>query len=85
MDEIFVKKVSPDRLKATIQVLNVEFIFRRRNDGDRIEIISKRKPDAQVHDPATCWVPTNLFNKACRMAAAILFSRQKQKTQTVLF
>ena len=88
MNEVQVKKVSPDRV--IIQVLNVEFVFTRsKNGSDRKLIISKRKPDAQIHDPDACRVPANLFNQACRQAAAILLSPKqppkRQRRQTLLF
>ncbi len=87
MNEIKVKKILPDKSRVTIQVMNVEFVFSRTGTR-KIEIISKRKPDAQAHDPDACWVPANLFNQACRQAAAILLSPPKQqdlKQQIALF
>ncbi len=86
MNEVRVKRVSADKSRATIKVMNVEFVFTKDKSGKKIEIVSKRKPDAQIHDPDACWVPANLFNQACRQAAAILLcSKQTEKRQAVLF
>ncbi len=74
MIEIFVEEVSKDRRKVALWVGNVRFIFTREPDGS-IKLVSKTKPEAQVHDPDACWVPKNMFNAACRKAGAILGTR----------
>ena len=71
MAEIFVEKVEPGRVE--IKVMNILFTFYFHNG--RLSY-SKSKPDAQVYDPGSCWVPKKLFEKACQQAAAILRSRQ---------
>jgi hypothetical protein len=92
MNEVKVKKVSPDKSRVTIQVMNdIELVFCRiDNSGKKIEIVSKCKLDAQVYDPDACRVPANLFNQACRQAAAILLEPTASKpnpspSQIVLF
>ena len=69
--EIFVEEVSDNRCRVSLRVMNVRFIFIRKPGGG-IKLVSKSKPEAQVHDPDACWVPKNLFNAACQKAGAIL-------------
>jgi hypothetical protein len=90
MNEVRVKKVSADKSRVTIQVMNdIELVFCRTDNSDKkIEIASKRKLDAQIYDPDACHVPANLFNQACRQAAAILLKPAVSKlkpSQIVLF
>ena len=70
MGEIFVEEVSADRSMVVLRVMNVRFVFVRKPEG--IRIVSKVKPEAQVHDPDACWVPKSMFRAACRRAGAIL-------------
>ena len=70
-DEIFVEKVSAGRDRVFMRVMNVQFVFARKPKGG-IKLVSKCKPEAQVHDPGACWVPDHMFRAACRQAAAIL-------------
>lgn len=70
--DIEVVKAEPGRVE--IRILSVHFVFAY--DGQVIRIVSKFKPDSQVYDPKVLSVPTGLFNKACRQAAAILKERQ---------
>jgi len=70
MVDIFIEEVSTDRRRVSLRALNVRFVFTRR-DGF-IRLVSKSKPEAQVHDPAACWVPKGVFLAVCRKAGAIL-------------
>lgn len=70
-DKIFVEKVSAGRDEVSLRVMNVRFVFIRKSGGG-IKLVSKSKPDAQVHDPDACWVPDYIFRAAYRQAAAIL-------------
>ena len=70
-NEIFVEEVSADRVSVSLRVMNVRFVFIRKPGGG-IKLVSKSKPEAQVHDPDACWVPKNMFLAAYRQAAAIL-------------
>ncbi len=69
--EIFVEEVSADRASVSLRVMNVRFVFIRKPGGG-IKLVSKSKPEAQVHDPDACWVPDHMFLAACRQAGAIL-------------
>ncbi len=71
VDGIIVEEVSADRGRVSLRVLNVRFVFVRKPGGG-IKLVSKSKPEAQVHDPAACWVPKNLFHVACQKAGVIL-------------
>ena len=79
MVEIFVEEVSADRRTVSLRALNVRFVFARKPDGG-IKIVSKNKPEAQVHDPDACWVPKNVFTDVWRKAGGILNPR-KTKVQ----
>ena len=70
-EEIIVEEVSEKRRRVALRVMNVRFVFIRKPGGG-IKLVSKYKPEAQVHDPDACWVPDNMFHAACRQAAAIL-------------
>jgi len=72
--EIFVEKVSADRSQVSLRALNVRFVCRRKPSGG-IRVVSKSKPEAQVHDSAACWVPKNVFDAVYQKAAAILKPR----------
>lgn len=74
MIEIFVEEVSAGRDKASLWVANVRFVFVRKPGGG-IRLVSKSKPEAQVHDPDACWVPRHLFHAVYRKAGAILKPR----------
>ena len=71
MDEIFVEEVTDNRCRVSLRVMNVRFVFIRKPGGG-IKLVSKSKPEAQVHDPDACWVPKVMFRAACRMAGGIL-------------
>lgn len=70
-EEILVEEVSDNRCRVVLRVMNVRMVFVRKL-GDGIKLVSKSKPDAQVHDPDACWVPEKMFRAACRQAGAIL-------------
>ena len=70
-DEIFVEEVSDNRCRVSLRVMNVRMVFIRKSSGG-IKLVSKSKPEAQVHDPDACWVPESMFRAACQMAGAIL-------------
>ncbi len=76
--EISVKEVrkneAGEKISVIMRVLGVEFVFGK--FGNKIEIIFKSKPEAQIHDPCACEVPVYMFNKARRQAAAILLSKK---------
>ncbi len=73
-NEIFVEEVSDNRRRVSLRVMNVRFVFIRKPGGG-IKLVSKSKPEAQVHDPDACWVPNHMFLIACRRAGAILKTR----------
>jgi len=68
--DIIVEEVAKNRDQVSLRALNVRFVFTRR-DGF-IRLVSKSKPEAQVYDPAACWVPKGVFLAVCRKAGAIL-------------
>lgn len=72
--EISVEEVSNNRTRVVLRVMNMIFVFVRRPGGG-IKLVSKSKPDAQVHDPDACWVPKNMFIAVCKKAGAILKTR----------
>lgn len=79
-NEIFVEEVSGDRRRVSLRVMNVRFVFIRKPNGG-IKLISKSKPEAQVHDPDACWVPDHMFLAACRQAGAILHQTNKPRQE----
>lgn len=82
-DEIFVEEVSDGRRRVVLRVMNVRFVFVRKLGGG-IRLISKSKPEAQVHDPDACWVPKNVFTAVCRKAGAILLLNKEVKKEIQL-
>lgn len=77
---IEILKVQPNRVD--IQAGNVRFVFVKTAKGTKR--VSKGKPEAQVHDPAACWVPKDIFNRVCRTAAAILSDKKKRKEKELI-
>ncbi len=69
--------------KIEIRALNVHFVFGY--DGNAIRIERKFKPFAQIDDPAACYVPSALFNKVCRLAAARLKKKKNKPRPLPLF
>lgn len=60
------------RKSVTFKANNVEFTIGAIGEK-KLKVLSKRKPNAQIHDPNACWIPNWAFSEACRKAAAILF------------
>ena len=74
MAEIRVVEVRRRDGKAVSVAIDIEgilFCFYRKRGGG--VSFTKSKPDAQVRDENELWVPDELFTKACRQAAAILY------------
>lgn len=66
-----VKRKDGRAVSVSIDVEGIIFCFYRKR-GSRISF-TKSKLDAQVYDENELWVPDELFTKACRQAAAILY------------
>jgi len=72
--DIIVEEVAKNRDQVSLRALNTKFVFAHKPGGG-IRLVSKNKPEAQVHDPDACWVPKNVFNAVCQKAGAILKPR----------
>lgn len=83
-------EVSDDHSRVRFLVGNTELVL---GLGPKKEIreVSRCKRDAQVYDPASCYVPPNLYKAIYSRAAAILRpkpprqAKQKKTQQMTLF
>lgn len=62
---------------------NIRIVFVKTNNGFRIT--SKAKTDAQIYDPAECWISANQLNGLYRQVAAIFNPRPSKVKQQKLF
>jgi len=77
-------EVSDDRSRVRFLIGNTELVLGRGPKG-KIREVSRCKRDAQVYDPAACYVPPNLYKAIYIQAAAILQpkpSRQAKKKES---
>jgi hypothetical protein len=85
VDDVWVRRVVRNTKKAIeveVQAGNVVIIFQSKN---KKLVYEKYKPEARSYDPAELWVSPFLFKKACRLATAILFPKQKKPSRQIRF
>lgn len=72
-----VKRFDGVAKSARIRVGGVVFQFCLQSSG-RLTY-TKSKPESQVHDPSSCWVPDKVFRDVYKRAAAILKCQSSKK------
>ena len=74
--DIRVLAVSDGRI--VMGITNQEVTFGWNSEKQKAFVLLKCKPDAQVSAPGIGFIPSGLFNKAVRQAAAIFRDREKR-------